>query len=451
MPKIDGVRYLKSHFDKALVLEGPDENLDDYLADQNIETERFPRGIDSETVIERLEEGQHDLLFKRSQFEVDRRVLRASDNLAAVMLCCIGDDSVDKQACAEEGVMVMNDPISNGWSVVEMVIGHMVCLSRRMFGAAHASNRHDWTKDKEHRYELQGKALSIIGLGNIGKQVAQMADQFGMEIHFYDTDEVAREVGATLGWNACESITEAFREGDIVTVHVSAEDHRGNSNVGLLDYERHFSQLAANREEPSPRLFLNAARGFLFDADDLIRAVEAKEVRRAVVDVYPEEPEGASEPWQNPYADHERIWGTPHIGAATQEAQPRIGQRMGNTTYLFNRYGSIRDEVFGPGDAISVESENPNCVLTVVHSDARGTKKAVDDLIYEAGLSNIGSSHRDFPRYGFAYDVNAIDEPLTEAQLETLVETARSLSGDQSAIRAIRLVEVSSDLEPAAE
>jgi D-3-phosphoglycerate dehydrogenase len=442
MPKVDGVRLLKGHFERALVLEGPDETLDDYLEDQGIETERYPRGVDEDKVVEALGERQHDLLFKRSQFEVNRRVLQASDELAAVMLCCIGDDSIDKQACADEGVMVMNDPVSNGWSVVEMVIGEMICLSRRIFGAVEATDRSQWTKDKLHRYELRGKSLSIIGLGNIGKQVAQMAENFGMSINFYDTDEVAREVGTTLGWNACDSISEAFREGDVVTVHVSAEDHRGNSNVGLLSYDEHFSQLAANRDESSPKLFINASRGFLFDADELIQAVEREEIRRAVVDVYPEEPSGSDEPWENPYADIACIRGTPHIGAATQEAQPRIAKHMGNTTHLFNKYGTVRNNVFGRGKRITVDPDDPSYVLTVVHSDERGTKKAVDDCIYEAGVSNLGSSHRDFPRYGFAYDANALDKPLTDRQLEHLVESARSLSDDESAIRAIRLIEV---------
>ncbi|MFB6372551.1 MAG: hypothetical protein ABEN55_05460, partial [Bradymonadaceae bacterium] len=77
----------------------------------------------------------------------------------------------------------------------------------------------------------------------------------------------------------------------------------------------------------------------------------------------------------------------------------------------------------------------------------RGTKKAVDDCIYEAGLSNIGSSHRDFPRYGFAYDINAIDRPLERDQLRQLVREARSLSDDESAIRAIRQIDVSSGPE----
>ncbi|MFB6351468.1 MAG: NAD(P)-dependent oxidoreductase, partial [Bradymonadaceae bacterium] len=103
-------------------------------------------------------------------------------------------------------------------------------------------------------------------------------------------------------------------QGDVVTIHVSAEDHRGHDNTGLLNYEDHFSQLAADRPERSPRLFLNASRGFLFDPEDLIRAVDEETVRHALVDVYPEEPGGKQEPWKNPYEGHERIWGTPHIG-----------------------------------------------------------------------------------------------------------------------------------------
>lgn len=451
MAKVDGVRFLNSHFQRALVLESPDESLDEYLHEQGIETERFPRGVSEDTVVERLEEGQHDLLFKRSGFEVNRRVLQASENLAAVMLCCIGDDSVDKQACADEGVMVMNDPVSNGWSVVEKVIGEMVCLSRRIFESVEATREHRWTKDKRHRYELKGKSLSVIGLGNIGKQVAQMAESFGMEINFFDNYEVAREVGSTLGWHACDSIAEAFRLGDIVTVHVSAEDHRGQSNRALLNDRDHFSKLAADIDRKSPKLFLNASRGFIFEPDELISAVERGDVRRAMVDVYPDEPDSSEESWNNPYGDIDHIYGTPHIGAATQEAQPRIAKHVANTTFLFNRYGSVRNNVFGRGKLISVDSEDPAYVLTVVHSDARGTKKAVDDCIFEAGLSNLGSSHKDFPRFGIAYDVNAIDQPLIEDQQRELIRAARELSEDPSAIRAIRLVDVSTgpELSPA--
>ncbi len=437
------VRRLNSQFQRALVLENPHPSLDDYLREQGIEPERLPEKAtqDVDFVLERLRDGQHDLIFKRSRFLVDEAVLQASERLAAVMLCCIGDDSVDKEACARQGVLVMNDPVSNGRSVAEMVMGEMIGLARRLFHANEAGRQHLWTKDSKQRYELKGKVLSVVGLGNIGKQVAQLAEGFGMQIRFYDTAEVAREVGVALGWTPSRTLVEAFREADVVSLHVSAEDARGNSNRDIVTYE-HFSQLAAAQPANSPRLFLNAARGFLYSPADLRRAIEEGHVRAAAVDVFPDEPGSSADDWENPYADISGVVTTPHIGAATEEAQPRIAAHMAGTTRLFSRYGTVRDTVFAPRQTIGVEAEAPYWALTVVHSDARGTKKAISDAIYDAGASNLQSSHRDFPKLGIAYDISAIDHPLTDAQLGELVERAQRLSGDEAAIRALRQFEV---------
>ncbi|WP_022835422.1 NAD(P)-dependent oxidoreductase [Salisaeta longa] len=439
-------RFLAPSFSKALILEEPDPSLDDYLREQGITPERLPKSATEniDHVVERLAEGHHDLLYKRSKFPVTEDVLQASPNLAAIMLCCIGDDTVDKKACAREGVLVMNDPVSNGRSVVELVMGEMVCLARRIFSANDAGRQHLWTKDSARRYELKGKTLSIVGLGNIGKQVARIADAFGMDICFYDRSDVAREVGATLGWRACHSLDEAFRAGDFVTLHVSAEDPRGQSNAGLITYD-HFQQLAADRPANSPRGFINAARGFLFDPSDLTRAVNEGHVRAAAIDVYPEEPGSADDSWQNPYAELEDVVTTPHIGAATQEAQPRIAKHMAGSTRLFNEQGTVRDTVFAPGQQIGVRAEPPYWVLAVVHSDVRGTKKAIDDSIYEAGASNVQSNHWDFPAYGIAYDISAIDQPLAKDQLERLIERAADLSDDPSAIRSLRQFKVNGE------
>lgn len=440
---INGVRILKPRFDKALILEEPDPSLDCYLANLGIEVQRLGPELTQrrDKVIEILKKGGHDLVFKRSRFEVDEEVLRASTNLTAVMLCCIGDDSVDKEACSRHGVLVLNDPISNGRSVVEMVLGEMICLARRLFEADRDGRHHLWTKQSSGRFELKGKNLVIVGLGNIGKQVATVADNFGMNVYFYDTRELAREVGEALGWTACESLVEAFRVADVVSVHVSAEDHRGRSNRMMFTSE-HFSQLAADRPGRSPRIFINAARGFLFNPEDLKKAISEGLVERAAIDVYPEEPGSKSDPWINPYAEEETVISTPHIGAATEEAQPRIAQYVATTTRLFNSYGTIRDCVFSPGQTIGVDADKAATILTVIHSDKRGTKKAVDDAIYEAGLSNLESAHRDFPDYGIAYDVSALDRPLNRAQLRDLVRTATALTGDPHAIRAVRQIPV---------
>ncbi len=437
------VRFFRVPFQKALILEQPAAILDDLLRQQGIEPDRLPDEAtqDRDFVLQRLREGQHDLLFKRSRFDVDAEVLDASKNLAAIQLCCIGDDSVDKMACAERGIMVMNDPISNGRSVVEMVFGEMICMARRIFHAVECTRISKWTKDNKARYELKGKNLVIIGLGNIGKAVAQMGEAFDMNILFYDSRPLAQEVGTTLGWTKCESLDQAFRLADFVTVHVSAEDHMGQINRGFLKYD-HFAQMGADRDS-SPKIFVNAARGFLFDPDDLKKAVRDGHVSYAAVDVYPEEPGSKSDEWENPYADFSEIVGTPHIGAATQEAQPRIAQHVANTQKLFGCYGTIRDTVYAPNQRIGVQGAEPKHVLAIMHSDARGTKKAVADAIYDAGINSLESAHRDFPKYKVAYDITAIDRPLDEAQLQRLVENARSISGDETAIRSIRQIDVS--------
>jgi D-3-phosphoglycerate dehydrogenase len=438
--RLRGVRLLPGTFRNALILENPDPSLDAQLRAQGIEPDRLPEAAtqDRDFVVRRLAEVQHEIIFKRSRFEVDAEVVDASERLAAVMLCCIGDDSVDKAACAARGVMVMNDPVSNSRSVVEMVFGELICMARRIFDANDAGRTSLWTKDNRQRYELKGKTLSVIGLGNIGKQVAQMAEAFGMDVVFFDRNVIRREVGLALDWQAADSLDEAFRLGDFVTLHLSAEDPAGRSNRGLITFE-HFQQIGAERGENSPRLFVNAARGFLYDPQDLKRAVEEGYVQAAAVDVFPEEPGSKRDQWENPYADHPRqIVTTPHIGAATQEAQPRIARRMAATARLFHTLGTVRDTPLDPKRTIGISSRPPFTVLSIVHADVRGTRKAITDTVYEAGADTMETAQHDFKKHGIAYEVMALDQPLGSEAIAALVQRARDLSGTPDAIRSIR-------------
>ncbi|MFP4643635.1 MAG: NAD(P)-dependent oxidoreductase [Spirochaetales bacterium] len=432
-------RILAPRFERALVIENPHPKLDEELERQGITVERLSDSAakDPEYVKQRLREGRHDLLFKRSRFIVDDSVLRASDRLAAVVLCCIGDDSVDKHACAEHGVLVLNDPVSNGRSVAELVIGEMILLARRIIPAHEAGRSHMWTKGSHGRHELHGKHLSVIGLGNIGRQVARLAEAFGMQVSFYDQSEFAREVGIAFGWHSCSTLHEAFRTADVVTLHLSAEDPEGQSNEGLLG-EEHMREFAADRPSGSPRLFVNAARGFLYDPEALKRAVGDGWIGAAAVDVFPNEPSGSDDPWHNPYADTPEVTTTPHIGAATEDAQPRIAEHVATSAQLLNLHGTVRDTVFSPRVSIGLNSRPDYWALAVIHSDSRGTKKAISDIIFDAGANNIESTHRDFPRYGIAYDLSAIDSPLDDSTVEALIGRAAELSGDERAIRSIR-------------
>ena len=188
--------------------------------------------------------------------------------------------------------------MSNGRSVAELAIGSLVGLSR-LFDSVGEMERSVWKKNNIDRFELKGKRLGILGLGAIGRQVGQLGQAMGMDIVFYDSGLISHEVGIAMGWSAVDSLDELFQAADFVSCHVSATDVDGHSNHGLVTYE-HLKMLGDKPGE-SPRVFLNLARGFLVQPQDLPRAVQEGHVGYAMTDVFPQEPgrSGAAQ-WKNP-------------------------------------------------------------------------------------------------------------------------------------------------------
>ena len=436
-------RVMMGKLTSVLVIEGPDLSLDAALTEAGLVVRRVPGAPTESELISLLHETGAHAIFKRSRAPVTRAVIEACPELFAIQLCCIGDDSVDKQAAADHGVLVFNDPISNARSVVELVISHVIALARRMYETDAACRAGVWDKTNEGRYEVKGKVLGVLGLGNIGRQVARAAEAMGMQIRFYDSRYAATEVGIEFGWDEASSMEDLFRRSDFVTAHLSARDAGGHSNDGVLTREL-MAQLGAERGAQSPRIFLNLSRGFLHDPTDLKALIDDGTIRRAAVDVFPEEPRGA-EAWENPYKDHPQVVVSPHIGASTQEAQPRIARRVARTFLRFSHYGSVRDMVFGPKVKLGLVEHGGEgkVLLCVAHSTDRGTKRAIDEVIYQAGASNLSSVHKDFEDLGVAYDLAAIDRPLSEGEIRALVGSAADVTGDPQAIRSVRQIALS--------
>jgi D-3-phosphoglycerate dehydrogenase len=433
-------RLHQGRLQRALIIENPDPSLDPALRAAGIEPVRVTETPDRGGLIRLVQQHDPEIIFKRSRVEIDAAVLDAAPSLLGVLLCCIGDDSVDKQAAAERGVLVFNDPRSNGRSVAEMVLGELLVGARRLPDAWAENDRSHWSKSDRARYEVKGRTLGIYGLGNIGTQVARLAEGFGMDVLFHDEGEVAQAMGQTMDWPSAGTPQELFARSDIVTIHVSAEDRHGQSNRGLITREL-LAALGQERPKDGPRIFLNLARGFLLEPQDLLAAVAEGAVRQAFVDVFPVEPNANEGPWENPYRGEPRIHCTPHIGASTRDAQPRIAAKMAQTARLWSHGGTVEDCVFAPKRRIDVAgTAEGRHILAVVHSDARGTKKAVDDAIWKAGINNLQSAHRDFPRFGIAYDLSVVDRALDEGEVARLVEEANALTGTQDAIRAVRQI-----------
>lgn len=433
-------RVLSGPLSRALIVESPHVSLDAELERQGFTVERVDASPNPQELIGLLQRGRHEILFKRSKVAVTREVIEACPDLVAIQLCCIGHDSIDKQACADHGVLIFNDPVSNGRSVVELVIGALISLSRDLYITNAQAHEGVWNKSAVGRYEVHGKTLGIWGLGRIGRRVARVAESLGMTPVFLDSREVAQEVGEELEWDRVKTPEELFRRSDCVTLHVSAEDHHGHDNAGIVSREL-LLQLGAERPADSPRVLVNLARGVVMAPEDLLAAVQAGAVRRAAVDVYPDEPSRKGPGWDNPYAGVPEVVTTPHIGAATAEAQPRIAARVARTSGRYARAGDVRDCIYSPRTIISMADELAgHCLLLVVHANTRGTKKALDDAIFEAGADNLRSQHRDFSRWGVALDVNLLDRPLSPAQLQRIVELTAEITGDAHAVRLVRQI-----------
>lgn len=435
-------RILTGRLSRALVVENPHASLDPLLLEGGFEeVVRLSQAPEAEELLAQLQANRTQVLFKRSRVPVTRQVIEGAVDLVAIQLCCIGDDSIDKQACADHGVLVFNDPISNGRSVVELVIGHLISLSRGIHISNSQTHQGDWQKHNRGRFEVFGKRLGIVGLGNIGRGVAKVAQALGMEVRFHDNRRVAQEVGQEMGWKSADTLQTLFAECDMVTLHPSAVDFLGGSNAGMITRELLMS-LGAKRPENAPRIFLNLSRGFLHSPEDLVAAVQAKVIRAAAVDVYPDEPRSAGPGWSNPYAAHPEVVCTPHIGAATQEAQPRIAQRVAQTTLSFSRTGSVRDCVLAPRTQVSMldDLRPGRAVLVVTHGTTRGTKRALDQAIFEAGADNLRSEHHDLERWSMALDINLLDQPLPASALGVIAKRTAELSGDADAVRSIRQV-----------
>lgn len=249
------------------------------------------------------------LLGIRSQTKITARVLDAAPHLLAIGAFCIGTNQIDLEAAASRGVAVFNAPFSNTRSVVELTLGDMLALSRRL--TTHNANMHTgiWNKSAAGSHELRGQTLGIIGYGHIGSQLSVLAEALGMQVVFYDIADKLAFGNA----RALASMNEVLEASDIVSIHVDGRPENHNL-IGK-------AQLAHMKRGS---LFLNLSRGFIVDDHALAESLTSGHLAGAAVDVYPEEP-GKGEPFSSPLQGLSNVILTPHVASGTEEAQADIG------------------------------------------------------------------------------------------------------------------------------
>ena len=384
---------------RALLVEGVHPIAADLLAACGIVVDQVDRALDPDELVRRLDGVQ--VLGLRSGTRVTADVLAQAPDLQVVGAFCVGTNQIDLPAATARGVAVFNAPFSNTRSVVELAVAEIIALSRRLTVHDDAMHAGIWRKSARGSHELRGRRLGIVGYGKIGSQLSVLAEALGMRVSFFDTaDRLA------LG-NArrCATLDELLGDADVVTLHVDGRP--GNS--GLFGEE----QFAAM--QPGA-LFLNLSRGFVVDHAALRRHIDSGHLAGAAVDVFPDEPAAAGDPFGSDLRGLPNVILTPHIGVSTEEAQQDIGEFVAAKLIGYLQRGAT-------GLSVNLPEVQPTRAaaanrLVLLHRDQPGTLASVNDLLADADLD---VEQQVFASSGsVGYVVTDVRDPLTPGVLGRL-------------------------------
>ena len=255
---------------KALVLENIHPAAVEVLKSHGYDVVTHPAAMSESELVEAL--GDVNLLGIRSNTTITRRALESAPVLEAVGCFCIGTNQVDLAAATEKGVGVFNAPFSNTRSVVELVIGEIIALTRRLPEKTQRMHDGIWDKSARGSHEVRGRTLGIVGYGNIGTQLSTVAEALSMRVAFYDKADRPAHGNA----RRMDTLEDLLRISDVVSLHVDGRP----GNAGLFGAE----EFAAMKPGA---LFLNASRGMVVDYDALREHILSGHIAGAAVDVFP--------------------------------------------------------------------------------------------------------------------------------------------------------------------
>ena len=289
--------------------------------------------IDQSKIIDYINDNNIEVLLVRSATKVRKDLIDRCKSLKIIGRGGVGMDNIDVSYAKQKGIHVINTPAASSISVAELVFSHLFSCVRSL----HISNREmpldgdkDFKKLKKNYAggsELRGKTLGIVGFGRIGREVAKIGIGIGMNIIFYDLHSQEAQIdinffdGSTKTFMLKSSTFEKLlSESDFISLHVPAQK---DYIIGDKEF-----QLMKDGS-----VIINAARGGVIDEESLIKHIESGKVSFAALDTFENEPNPSIKILMN-----QNISLTPHIGAATKEAQKRIGIELADQ--IINIYNS---------------------------------------------------------------------------------------------------------------
>jgi len=265
----------------------------------------------------------YEALVVRSATKVTAQVVASGKKLKAIGRAGAGVDNIDIRAATDRGIVVMNTPGGNANAVAELAVGMMFALARKLLATAEGMKAGRWEKKGYQGGELAGKTLGLLGIGQVGARVARKAAALGMKVLACDpfvTPEKAQGFGAEL----CE-LDRLYGSSDYISLHLP----KNEQTTAMINAEV-FAKMKRGV------FLIDCARGGIVVEADLLQALEQGQVAGAGIDVYEKEP---PEDWS--LAKHPGVIATPHIGAATAEAQVVVAEMIGRQIGQYLSEGKV--------------------------------------------------------------------------------------------------------------
>ncbi|HVN15536.1 MAG TPA: D-2-hydroxyacid dehydrogenase [Anaerolineales bacterium] len=259
----------------------------------------------------------YDGMVVRSRTKVRQPLIDVCPNLKVIVRGGVGLDTIDADYAKSKGITVMNTPLASSASVAELAIGYMFALARSTYKATVSMKSEKWDKKSFEGDEIGGKTLGIIGVGNIGKEVAQRASALGMTVLGYDVSE------KSVAGVKMVSLDELLAQSDYITLHLPK-----NAKSANMIAKEQFAKMKKGVR------IVNCARGGIVNEADLYDALTSGQVAGAALDVFAEEP---PTDWKLLKLDN--VIASPHIGAATKEAQGRVAAEVAAKLIEFAKNG----------------------------------------------------------------------------------------------------------------
>ncbi|MFA0963467.1 phosphoglycerate dehydrogenase [Roseivirga sp. BDSF3-8] len=391
------ISYPKNRIN-VLLLENIHPQALKIMQEEGYNVEVHPGAMDEEELSERIK--NVTILGIRSKTHITEKVLENANRLMVVGAFCIGTNQIDLEGCLKKGVAVFNAPYSNTRSVVEMAIGQIIMLMRRLPDRSAQMHQGKWNKSASGSFEVRGKNLGIVGYGNIGAQLSVLAESMGMSVYYYDAVEKLALGNAV----KCDSMEELLSLADIVTLHVDGRPENENL-IGKPEF--------ASMKDGV--IFLNLSRGHVVDIEALSDSISSGKVGGAAVDVFPSEPKTNKEPFESALKGLPNLMLSPHIGGSTQEAQENIAGFVPGKILDYINTGGTTNSVNFPNLQLP-RLENAHRLIHI-HHNMPGILAKINQVLFSHNINIVGQYLKTNETIGYvitdidkAYDKEVIKD-----------------------------------------